>query len=115
MQITGDGSVDISVVGDIVSESTSDYITQNADEGVEQTVSNPLITSPLHALIVGAWVKDWLKNRKKVSGEWRADPRIDPTDKVFVENKFSTNTVRISSVSLSYTGAFKGKFSGRVL
>ena len=115
LQITGDGSVDISVVGDIVSESTSDYITQNADEGVEQTVSNPLITSPLHALIVGAWVKDWLKNRKKVSGEWRADPRIDPTDKVFVENKFSTNTVRISSVSLSYTGAFKGKFSGRVL
>lgn len=115
LTITGNGSVNISIIGDIVSESMSDYVVQNAETGVEQTVSNPLITSPLHALIVGTWVKEWLKNRKKVSGDWRADPRIDAADIIGVENKFSTNTVRIASVSITYTGAFKGKFTGRVL
>ena len=115
LTITAAGSVNVSIIGDLLSESTSDNTVKNAESGVEQAVANPLITSPLHALIVGAWVKDWLKNRRKISAEWRADPRIDATDIVGVENKFNTNNVRVSSVSITYTGAFKGKITGRTL
>ena len=115
LTITATGSVTIRMIGDILSESTSDYVVKNAETGVEQTVANPLITSSERMLIVGSWVKDWLKNRQIITAEWRADPRLDATDIIAVENKFNTNKVRTSSVSISYTGAFKGKITGRSL
>lgn len=115
LTIAAAGDVQVSIIGDILSESRSDYVVNNAESGVEQTVANPLITSPLHALLVGTWVREWLKNRRKISAEWRADPRLDATDIIGVENKFNTNKVRVSSVSITYTGAFKGKITGRTL
>jgi hypothetical protein len=60
------------------------------------------------------WIKDCLKNRKTLSGEFRADPRLDALDKVTVENKYATNSVFITSVKYSYGGAFRGEYEGRI-
>lgn len=88
--------------------------TNNA-KGEVQTVDNPLIQNSTVANAVAAWVKDCLKNRKTLSGEYRSDPRLDALDKITVSNKFATNAVFITSVKYTYNGAFKGSYEGRVV
>jgi hypothetical protein len=88
--------------------------TNNA-KGEVQTVDNPLIQNSTVANAVAAWVKDCLKNRKTLSGEYRSDPRLDALDKITVSNKFATNTVFVTSINYSYGGAFKGEYEGRVV
>lgn len=87
----------------------------NSTTGEIQTMQNPLIQSTARANAVAEWVKDCLANRKTLSGDYRADPRLDALDKVTVENKYSTNTVLITSISYTYGGAFRGSFEGRVI
>lgn len=116
LQITGNGEVTISVTGDFLKGSDSNYVVDAGENGEIQTVDNPLITSTAVAATVGAWVKVWLSHRKiiKMDG-WRADPRLDATDIISSENKFSTESVRMTSVKYSFTGAFRGAGEGRVI
>lgn len=116
LKITSTGEVTVTVTGDLLKSSDYDYVIENEEKGETQTVENPLITSPSIAETVGSWVKDWLSNRKiiKVEG-WRADPRLDAMDIVSSENKFGTDTVRMTSVRYSYTGAFRGTGEGRII
>jgi hypothetical protein len=86
----------------------------NSATGEVQLVENPLIQNIGVANDVAEWIKDCLKNRKTLSGEFRADPRLDALDKVTVENKYATNSVFITSVKYSYGGAFRGEYEGRV-
>jgi hypothetical protein len=87
-----------------------------ADTGETQAVDNPLITSPERAAIVNEWIGRWLDRRKVISvGSWRADPSLDATDIVSVENKFSEENVRVTSLKYSYAGAFKGSLEGKVV
>lgn len=87
----------------------------NSTTGEVQTMSNPLIQSSVVANTVAAWVKDTLKNRKTLSGEYRSDPRLDAPDKITVTNKYAANTVFVTSIKYSYNGAFHGEYEGRVI
>lgn len=86
----------------------------NSVTGNIQTVDNPLIVNTATANAVAAWCRDCLKNRKIVSGEFRADPRLDALDTVTVVSKYGSNSVQITNVKYTYNGAFKGTFEGRV-
>ena len=116
LKITGSGEVTIRVTGDFLKSSDSNYVVDAEENGETQTVDNPLITSTAVAATVSAWVKAWLSHRKimKMDG-WRADPRLDATDIITAENKFGTETVRMTSVKYSFTGAFRGTGEGRVV
>ena len=116
LKIAATGEVTIKVTGDFLKKSDSNYVTDVEDSGTTQTVDNPLITSTAVATTVSAWVKDWLRHRKiiKMDG-WRADPRLDATDIISSANKFSTESVRMTSVQYSFTGAFSGTGEGRVI
>ena len=87
----------------------------NSINGNEQTVENPLIVSASVANNVAAWCRDCLKNRKIISGEFRADPRMDALDTITVVSKYGSNTVQITDVKYTYGGAFRGTFTGRVM
>lgn len=86
----------------------------NSASGEIQKVENPLISDETRANHVAEWVRGMLENRKIVSGEYRADPTLDVLDKIAVESKYGTNNaIYVTEVEYSYTGAFRGKYTGR--
>lgn len=80
--------------------------------GETQKIDNPLI-SAARAQAVAQWAADYLQNRKVLSGDFRADPRLDALDRVTTENQFSESTVLITDVSYTFSGAFRGSYEGR--
>lgn len=116
LSITATGNVSILIVGNAIRESTSTCIVNHLAKGETQSVENPLITLRSHAVVVGNWVKDWLSKRSKYDLNWRADPRLDATDIVQVEDKYGKNPVMITDFEFTYSGgAMAGKAEGRGL
>lgn len=82
--------------------------------GEVQKVSNDLVSNETRANHVAEWVRRTLENRKIVSGEYRADPILDALDKITVESKYGiNNAIYVTEIEYIYTGAFKGKYTGR--
>lgn len=80
--------------------------------GEIQNVNNPLISAE-RAPTVARWVANYLKERKTFSGSFRADPRLDPLDRVENETQFSQSAVLITQIDFTYNGAFRGSYKGR--
>ena len=84
--------------------------------GEVQTVSNDYINNEADAIKVAEWVSKVLKTRKTISGEFRADPRLDLFDIVQVEDRYSRMlTVAITNIKYTFNGSFRGNFTGRIL
>lgn len=59
---------------------------------------------------------NWWKEREVVSGEFRADPRLELFDLVQVETKYGTlSPVMITYVKYTYNGSFRGTYEGKVI
>lgn len=87
-----------------------------SDTGETQTVANPLIKSESHALTVAQWIAFILENRETISGDFRADPRLDLFDYIGIDGKFgNVLPVVISNIKYSYSGAFRGSYTGKVI
>lgn len=87
-----------------------------ASRGEVQTIQNPLIATEADALRVGETAAQLLGNRKVISGDYRADMRMDALDNVVVISKYASNVVCVTDVEYSTTGgAFRGKYTGRVI
>lgn len=95
-----------------VNVNDSAAVVVNGAVGETQTVDNPLIGSD-RAAVIGEWTKEYLKNRRILSGEWRADPRLDVLDRVTVKNQFAESAVLVTEIEYSYNGAFRGTYEGR--
>ena len=65
------------------------------------------------AELVAKWTADYLRNRKLLSGDFRADPRLDALDRIINENQFSQTVVLVTDVEFTYNGAFRGSYEGR--
>ena len=111
-----DGELTITVGGEQLESKYTEHVIEVGRDGETQVVDNPLITSTAIAERVGGWVRDWLSYRKLITmGDWRADPRLDATDIITSENKYSTDTVRMTSVKYTYAGAFKATGEGVIV
>ena len=86
-----------------------------SEVGETVKITNPMVQDSNHATAVAKWAGETLEGRKTISGEWRADPRIDVLDNVIVKNKYAQNVVVMTTVDLSFSGAFKGSYKGRVI
>lgn len=94
----------------------SHYSVNVSTAGEVQTVSNPMITTTEQCGLVVEAVRDSLITRKSVSGEFRADPRLDLFDIVRVESKYGEiYPVMLTNIKYQYSGSFWGTYSGRVL
>ena len=92
------------------------YVLSVATNGENQTVSNDYIAYGIGANRVAEWVRDVLKSRRKVRGEFRADPRLDLFDVVTVESKYGEiSPVVITNITYTFNGSFRGTYEGRVL
>lgn len=59
---------------------------------------------------------NWWKHREVVSGEFRADPRLELFDVVSVETKYGTlSPVMITYLRYSYNGSFRATYEGKVI
>lgn len=84
--------------------------------GEVQSVDNEFIKTEADALRVAEATANLLTHRKTISGEFRADPRMDAGDVITVKSRYATNTVAVTEIEYSTTGgAFRGKYTGRVL
>lgn len=87
-----------------------------SDKGAVQTVDNPLLRTKADAQRVGDRTREVLEGRKTISGEYRADLRLDALDPIIVTSKYATNVVAITEIRYSTTGgAFRGAYTGRVV
>ena len=99
-----------------VSYGENNYSLSVGSAGETQTVSNPLIGSAAQAEFVAKWVRDTLTTRKTVSGEYRADPRLDVFDIVAVASKYGDlQNVALTSIRYDFNGSFRGNYTGRLL
>jgi hypothetical protein len=84
--------------------------------GEIQTIDNILIKTASDATRVGEKAIEILKNRKVISGEFRADLRVDCLDSIIVTSKYASNIIALSDIEYSTTGgAFRGRYTGRVV
>lgn len=91
------------------------YTLSVAASGENQTIDNPFITTEQQARNVAAVTKDALITRKIVSGEFRADPRMDVFDIVTVESKYGDiYPVVLTGLTYKYSGSFWATYTGRV-
>ena len=95
----------------------SPYILPVGNTGETQTVDNSLVTTEAQAANIARWVKSTLSTRKTVSGEYRADPRLDVFDVVAVQSdKYGELPgVAITDIKYTFGGSFRGSYTGRVL
>ena len=108
----GDGVV---VVEDAADVETVTYTLPVSSSGENQTIDNELIGSEAQATDVAQWVSDNLRSRKRISGDYRADPRLDVFDNITVETKFGTiKSVVLTSIKYTFASAFRGSYSGVV-
>ena len=93
----------------------SKYSYPVSDEGEKQTLSNPFISTETQAKEVAEWIAKTLKFRKTIKGDYRADPRADVFDKIAVESKYGVNNaVLLTNIAYTFTGVFKGSYTGVV-
>ena len=103
-----------SVSVDYGGESSYELVVSNVGE--VQTLSNDYIQNESSAVTVAEWVRDVLKTRKTVRGEFRADPRLDVYDIVTVEDRYGNALpVVITNIKYTFNGAFHGSFTGRIM
>lgn len=95
---------------------TDRYILSVSNRGETQTVDNPFITTEGQAALVASRVREVLGTRQNVSGDFRADPRLDALDIIHVEGKYdSFNAVAITRIRYDYSGSFKASYEGKVV
>ena len=99
-----------------VSYGESNYSLPVGSTGETQTVNNPLVSSEAQAEFIAKWVRDTLTTRKTISGEYRADPRLDVFDIVAVASKYGDlQNVALTDIQYTFNGAFRGNYTGRLL
>jgi hypothetical protein len=88
------------------------------NDGESQTVDNRLMYawSDTKLNSYAEWVRDTLVSRKIVSGEFRADPRLEVLDVLSVETKFGAiEPVALTTVKYAFNGSFRCYYEGRVI
>ena len=94
----------------------SPYVLNVSANGEQQTLTNEYIANETNAARVAQWVSSILKNRKTISGEYRADPRLDLYDIVRVEDRYGRLlNVAITNIRYDFNGSFRGSYTGRIL
>lgn len=92
------------------------YVLSVGDTGEVITIDNKYEWNNTDSNYTPTYTRDILLHRRIVSGEFRADPRLDVFDVIDVESKYGTlENVVLTDITYTYNGSFRGTFTGRVL
>lgn len=98
-----------------ITSTTSDVAVNFGTTGETIVVDNPLVDNVDRARSIATWVGTHLGHRLSLDSSWRADVRLDALDIVTNTNAYNTNTVRMTDVEYSFSGAFRGSGKGKVI
>ena len=104
--------------GDGYYDVTDKIVLTVRSDGESQTIDNRVLYawSDTDLNSYAEWVRDTLVSRKTVSGEFRADPRLEVLDVVSIESKYGViEPVALTTVKYTYNGSFRGYYEGRVI
>lgn len=91
-------------------------VVAGGNNGNVQTVDNPLLRTEADALRVANRTVEVLSKRKVLSGEYRADVRMDVLDPIIVTSKYASNIIAVTDVEYSTSGGtMRGRYTGRVV
>ena len=104
------------VKGIVVSCGEETVTVPDVAAGVYQTIDNPLIVDYYRAVLVGQWTANILRKRVTLTGEYRADPRLDVLDRITIQHQSSQESVAVlSTLKFTYNGAWRGSYEARIL
>ena len=95
-----------------------DEVLVRTDTGIGEvlTVYNVFLRTEEDARRVGKHTGEMLLNRKVITGDFRADVRMDALDNIVVTSKYASNVIAVTEVSYSTVGGtFRGRYTGRVV
>ena len=116
LNITANGKVTVTVNGKSTEATAQNYVLNVSERGEVLTVANSLITTAEQAENVAPRLLTYLGKRQRItSSSFRADPRLDALDIISVENEYGNKAIMVDSMSLSFTGCFKGSAGGVVV
>lgn len=116
LNITANGKVTVTVNGKSTEATAQNYVLNVSERGEVLTVANSLITTAEQAENVAQQLLTYLGKRQRItSSSFRADPRLDALDIISVENEYGNKAIMVDSMSLSFTGCFKGSAGGVVV
>ena len=79
--------------------------------GGTQVVTNPILNEAFDALELAESIFDfWQISRKKISGSFRADPRIDLFDIIVIPNGGKVSVCCITKMNFTFNGAWRGTY-----
>lgn len=81
--------------------------------GVTQTIDNSMGIYEYIVSRVCIYLETVFEKRARVSGEFRADPRLDVFDNVRVATKFGNMDLIITKIKYTYNGSFRGEFTAQ--
>lgn len=84
--------------------------------GSDQTVDNPILNDVMQSFAVMNWVYNTLTTgREKLSGTFRADPRVDLFDVITIVGASRTYTVCLTGLSMTFSGAWRGSYQAAAI
>lgn len=88
-------------------------LTEQCEYGETQTIELLMVNEGIANNIFADFVKPVVKYREQVTGEYRADPRLDVFDLVNVETKYGDILMVLTGIKYTYTGAFHAEYIAR--
>ena len=76
------------------------------DDGADEELDNPLITSTQTAKRAAELVREVLTARRTFGLNWRPDTRLDAGDVILVEGKYAAYPARVTELNYEFAGAY---------
>ena len=106
--------VKVSIQGYVYAVDEQQYVVEHNPTGIEQSWSNPLISSSEHASIIEDWLSDYFLGDVDYEFNWRGDPRIDANDLFYLELKSGENVnIRNYQNTIEFDGGWSGSMKAR--
>lgn len=106
LTITGSGDVTVVLNGTQLKESSSVYTEAVGDDGDDEELDNPMITSSELAHRAADVMRAVLTNRRQFDLDWRPDTRLDAGDIITVSGKYSDTPAQVTELEYSFNGAY---------
>lgn len=82
--------------------------------GVIKTVSNPLVSTQKHAVLLAEWVGNYYANNISYDVDYRGEPRLNAADIIRMESEKKSNLqVEITELTLNFNKKFSGSLEVR--
>ncbi|HBU11466.1 MAG TPA: hypothetical protein DEB31_01650, partial [Clostridiales bacterium] len=113
-QFTVTQAGEVVITGKPIEVSVSSVTALTGNDGEIEEVDNPLITDRDAATAAAAYIKEYLRYRVTYEYNYRGNPEIDATDKVYMQSRYDARfPARVLKHRLEFDGALHGTVTAK--